>query len=194
MIEKDVLLSYEAKEIELNKNESLFSEGGKANFYYQILSGQVKMYNLTETGKEFVQGMFVAGQSFGEPPLLGNFEYPAGAMAVQYSKLYKLSKKQFLLLLKENNDIHLEFTSMLCKRLAYKAMIGREISVYPPDHRILTLLQYLRKQSNKSSFTVDLTRQQIAELTGLRVETVIRVVKKLETQKILMLENHKIIM
>jgi CRP-like cAMP-binding protein len=72
-------------------------------------------------------------------------------------------------------------------------MIGKEVSIHPPEHRILTLLRYLKNQNGHAEFVVDITRQQIAELTGLRVETVIRCIKKLETQKILQLENHKII-
>ncbi len=79
-------------------------------------------------------------------------------------------------------------------RLAYKAMIGKEVSVRPPEHRILTLLTYLKQQRNTKDFIVDLTRQQIAELTGLRVEKAIRPIKKMESEKILRLENHKIMM
>lgn len=193
MILEDLLLEYGAQKISINKNELLFNEGGRADFYFQIISGEVKMYNLTEDGKEFVQGIFADEKSFGEPPLLGDFNYPAGAIATKASVLYRLPKNQFIALLRANPDIHLGFTRLLCNRLAYKAMIGKEVSIHPPEHRILTILKYLKTQNGDSKFVVDVTRQQIAELTGLRVETVIRCVKKLEAQKILRLENHKII-
>ena len=75
----------------------------------------------------------------------------------------------------------------MAHRLAYKAMIGKEVSVHPPEHRILTLLTYLKQQRNTKDFIVDLTRQQIAELTGLRVEKAIRPIKKMESEKILRL-------
>lgn len=193
MILEGLLLEYGAHKITLNKNQILFNEGGRADFYYQIQSGGVKMYNLTEEGKEFVQGIFDDGKSFGEPPLLGDFKYPAGAAATKDSILLKLPKDQFIRLLRVNPDIHLAFTALLCNRLAYKAMIGKEVSIHPPEHRILTILNYLKNQSGDLEFVVDITRQQIAELTGLRVETVIRSIKKLEAEKILRLENHKII-
>lgn len=194
MIPQDLLLEYGAKEITVLKSEVLFSEGTRAEFYYQIISGEIKMYNLTELGKEFVQGIFGATKSFGEPPLLGGFNYPAGASATQESILLRLSKTAFIKLLKVNPDIHLEFTSLLCKRLAYKAMIAKEVSIHPPEHRIITLLDYLKAQHGSKELIINLTRQQIAELTGLRVETVIRSIKKLEAQKILRLDKHKIIM
>ncbi len=194
MIAETLLLQFGGQTITLDKNEVLFSEGGRADYYYQIMQGAVKMYNLTEEGKEFVQGIFEGGKSFGEPPLLGNFRYPASAMATEKTQLLRVPKKGFLELLIGNPPIHLAFTSLLCKRLAYKAMIGKEVSVHPPEHRILTLLRHLKKQQPEPVFTVPITRQQIAELTGLRVETVIRAIKKLESRKKLHLENHKIIL
>ncbi|HAO26529.1 MAG TPA: Crp/Fnr family transcriptional regulator, partial [Chryseobacterium indologenes] len=42
------------------------------------------------------------------------------------------------------------------------------------------------------SFLIPYTRQQIATLTGLRVETVIRYVKKMEEQKLVKLDSTKI--
>lgn len=56
--------------------------------------------------------------------------------------------------------------------------MASEISSQKPEHRIIRILDYLKnyvhKKEEKFSFKVDLTRQQIADLTGLSVETVIR--------------------
>ena len=73
----------------------VFTEGKKANFFFQLKTGAIKMYNLNEQGKEFVQGMFGDGESFGEPPMLGNFEYPASAITIRKSILYKIPKDRF---------------------------------------------------------------------------------------------------
>jgi CRP-like cAMP-binding protein len=59
----------------------------------------------------------------------------------------------------------------------------------------MTLLKYLRDnsdQKDKSRFYIPFTRQQIADMTGLRVETVIRTVKKLKEDGKLEIEKHKI--
>ena len=62
-------------------------------------------------------------------------------------------------------------------------MIMKEISVHTPEHRILTLINFLKeKESPNTKYLVSLRRQQIANLTGLRVETVIRAVKQLERE------------
>ena len=57
----------------------------------------------------------------------------------------------------------------------------------------MSLLTYLKKDSNISGkYEVSLTRQQLADLTGLRVETVIRTIKNLATKKKLEILNRKI--
>ena len=175
------------------KDEIVFNETDIPKYYYQIKSGKVKMFNLTEEGKEFTQGFFEKNNSFGEPPLLGTFEYPASAMCLTDCEIYVLEKKVFLKLLKGHPDVHLKFTKLLCNRMLYKAKIMKELSIHPPEHRILTLLHHLKSSAKTEGlFEVKLTRQQISDLTGLRVETVIRAVKQLEKTKKLILKQHKV--
>jgi len=193
MIPLNILESYPYQKKKYVKNQLIFQEGETSKYYYQILEGDVKMFNLNENGKEFVQGYFKNHQSFGEPPLLGEFEYPANAIALIDSIVFRIQKKVFLTLLNEHPTIHLQLTSNLCKRMKYKAMIVKEVSVYPPEHRVLTLLNYLKVESETTNlFEIKLTRQQISELTGLRVETVIKVVKKLEKLNKLHIKERKI--
>lgn len=195
MIPEKLLQSFEATLKNYSKHQAIFNEGEYADFYYQIKLGHVKMFNLTEDGKEFVQGFFENGNSFGEPPLFGTFKYPATALTLEDSEIYVLSKPSFFKLLKTHPDIHLKFTKMICKRMVYKAKIMREVSIYPPEHRILTLLHHMKGNSKMDMrFEVPLTRQQISELTGLRVETVIRAIKKLEKSKALAIIDRKVVL
>lgn len=175
------------------KNEVVFNELETAKYYYQIKSGHVKMFNLNTNGKEFVQGFFKTGKSFGEPPLFNNFKYPASAMCMEDSELYVLPQKTFINLLKAHPKIHLKFTKILCNRMLYKSKILQEMSIHPPEHRILTLLNHFKNLSKSTDpYEVNLTRQQISDLTGLRVETVIRAIKQLEKSEKLTLKHHKI--
>ena len=99
-----------------------------------------------------------------------------------------------VLMLKENFDLHLKMDQVLCQRLRYKSMVLSEISSYDPEHRILSLLKYYKsKNSSTAKVRIPFTRQQLADMSGLRVETVIRTVKKLEKERKLMLEGHKIL-
>ena len=195
MIAENLLLDHGAKKVHFSKGDQLFREGESANNFYQVASGEIKMNNYNEDGKEFIQGIFSIGQSFGEPPLLANVKYPANAEALSDAEVFQLSKKQFLELLSSNPKVHLKITETLAKRLYYKAIMASEISSQEPEHRILRIIDYLKqinKVDGKFNYRLDLTRQQLADLTGLRVETVIRATKSLEKKGEVQIRNRKI--
>jgi CRP-like cAMP-binding protein len=188
------LEKYYAKLITLRKDEILVTEGDPARDYYQVESGSVKMYSANQDGQEFIQGIFTTGESFGEPALIGKFPYPGSVAALETSKVWKLAGDYFLQMLKENFELHLKMDQVLCQRLRYKSMVLSEISSYDPEHRILSLLNYYKsKNGNGSRIIIPFTRQQLADMSGLRVETVIRTVKKMEKEKKLSLQGHKIL-
>ena len=154
------------------------------------------MFIASNDGQEFIQGIFAAGESFGEPALIGNFPYPGTVMAIEKSKVWKLPGDYFFQMLKENFELHVKMDQVLCNRLRYKSMVLSEISSYEPEHRIIALLKYFKSKSTGPGQTgkivIPYTRQQLADMSGLRVETVIRTVKKMEKDGKLHLEGHKI--
>jgi CRP-like cAMP-binding protein len=193
MIPVKILETFGAVQKKIQKGTILFREGEVAILYYQVYQGELKMLNWTDEGREFIQGIFSDGQSFGEPALFGGFPYPASVVATQETVLYQLPFQRLLDLLQTHFDIHLQFTQILSKRLQYKSMILKEISSNDAEHQIMTLIKYLKKESNiKDIYEVKLTRQNIADMTGLRVETVIRTIKTMVEQKKLRQQGRKI--
>ena len=197
IIPKELLIEKKANFFEAQKDDYIFSEDEPASFYFQVISGAVKMSSFSENGQEFIQGIFKAGQSFGEPAIFGDFPYPNNAIATEKSEIVRLHKDIFFELLQENFEIHKKFNALFSNRLRYKSILLKEISSYNPEHIVLTLLKYLHdnsKISDKTEFYIPYTRQQIADMTGLRVETVIRTVKKLHKEGKLEIIKHKILL
>ena len=176
------------------KEEYIFHEDDHPEFYYQVIVGSVKLSSYSDSGQEFIQGIFKAGESFGEPPVFGDFPYPNNAIALEESVIARLPISVFFELLKKNHDIQQKFNYILSHRLRYKAMIMKEIASYNPEHILMSLLKYI-KSNDKLAIELDhipYTRQQIADMTGLRVETVIRTIKKLSIEGRLEIKRHKI--
>ncbi|MEQ7800965.1 Crp/Fnr family transcriptional regulator [Pedobacter sp. ASV1-7] len=196
MVDESLLIQFGARIVSFDKGEILFNQGDTPRYYFQILSGEVKMNNFNDEGKEFVQGFFTTGDSFGEPPLFLKDTYPANAEAIVSSKVYLLSRDKFMDLLMANPYIHLSMTTNLARRLYYKSIMASEISSQEPEHRILKLIDYFKTKISKTpvsaKYKVEITRQQIADLTGLRVETVIRAIKALEKKGELSINNRKV--
>lgn len=189
-IDLELLLSFGAAFKEYEKGEVLFSEGDKACHYYQVVSGSVKMFNTNDDGKEFTQGYFYNGQSFGEPPLFIDEKYPASAMAFQNSEVIKLSKDKFMAILEEFPQVQKQFLELMARRIHNKATSSKDIINQKPDFRIEAFLQSCKKTKGKE--LIPFTRQEIANFTGLRVETVIRTLSKMKNKNRVEIINHKI--
>jgi len=191
-----ILEKYHAKLVSLRKDQVLFHEGDKALDYFQVEKGSVKMFIASSEGQEFIQGIFSSGESFGEPALIANFPYPGSVVAIEETKVWKLPGDYFLQMLRENFDLHVKMDQVLCQRLRYKSMVLSEISSYEPEHRIIALLKYYKAKNattgGNGKLIIPYTRQQLADMSGLRVETVIRTVKKMEKDRKIALEGHKI--
>jgi len=196
MIAPELLEKYGALKKSFGKNEIIFEEGNLPTHYYQIISGEVKMSNYNDDGREFIQGIFYKEQSFGEPPLFLNQKYPANAIAVDDSEVLLLPKNNFLKLLEENPAISLKIIENLAQRLYYKSVMAAEMSTQEPEHRVLKLIDhgiaYFNFKKDANGYHINFTRQQIGDLTGLRVETVIRTIKALEKKGLLKIINRKV--
>ncbi|MET1057366.1 MAG: Crp/Fnr family transcriptional regulator [Pedobacter sp.] len=196
MVTEDLLIAYGAKKVCFSKGEIIFNQGDSSRYFYQIINGGVKMNNFNDDGKEFVQGIFSDGDSFGEPPMLIKECYPANAVAIAASEIYLLRKERFVELLMANPEILFKLTTALAKRLYFKSIMASEISSQEPEHRVLKLIDYFKTKISKipedKPYRVEITRQQIADLTGLRVETVIRSIKSLEKKGELNISSRKV--
>jgi CRP-like cAMP-binding protein len=106
-----------------------------------------------------------------------------------------LPKSSFLQFIKDNPDISLSFCKLFAQRMRYKFFILKEIACHTPEKKVITLLNYVKEKKNISlnePYKVTLTRQEIAGMTGLRVETVIRAIRHLNEQGKLSINKGKV--
>ncbi len=195
MLDIDTLLAWGAVFKKINNGELIFQEGAQSSFYYQLVEGKVRWVNINEDGKEFIQVMIEPGECFGEFALFDDEPFAATAIADEDSVIIRLHKSIFMQLIKENTDLHFDFTRLLTQRLRFKFLILKELANHNPENSISTLLTYF-KQTQKNICTkchkLKLTRQQIADMTGLRVETVIRTMKSMQQKGELQITKGKV--
>jgi len=193
-IDLDLLYSWGAVAKKYKRHEIVFNEDEVAYFYYQILDGGVRMYNSNDEGKEFTQGLFYKGDGFGEPPLFIDETYPSKAITIQDSTIIKLSKDKFLKILDEYPSIQKSFLILLAKKIHSKSKTSKEIINQKPEFRIIAFLNNFKKKyaNTTDKILIPYTRQEIANNTGLRVETVIRAFSKMKDSNKVEIINHKI--
>jgi CRP-like cAMP-binding protein len=195
LVPRSLLKQYGGKLLQVRKGDSIFREGEPAHFFYQVDEGQVKMITSSQDGREFIQGVFNKGESFGEPPLFCGVYYPATAYCMERSSIYRLEKDRFFDLLHDHFDIHLRLNKVLCSRLRYKNVMLNEVAFYEPEHRLAKFFETFARQAGEpaAELVIPYTRQELADLTGMRVETAIRTIKKLERAGKVALRGRKIV-
>ncbi len=195
IIDIETLLTCGGSFKKIASEEIIFHEGANSQYYYQLVSGSIRWVNINDEGREFLQIIIAPGESFGELPLFDGGVYAASAIANEDSVIIRLRHPLFLELIKYDFEIYSKFSRVLTERLRFKFFLLKEIANHNPEHSISELLAYF-KSNNKNICPkcnrINLTRQQIADMTGFRVETVIRSIKTLESKGKLSIEKGKV--
>ncbi|MXO04974.1 Crp/Fnr family transcriptional regulator [Flavobacterium sp. HBTb2-11-1] len=194
-IDTDLLYTWGAVAKKVAKNSIIFFENDAAISYYQILEGTVKMCYTNEDGKDLTVGIFNEGNSFGEPPLFIGQPYPATAIAQTDCVILKLSKNNFFSFLEENPEMQFKILKLFAWKIYNKIVFSKNIVNHKPEYRIQYFLDNLKKQNNIANsikMKIPYTRQEIADFTGLRVETVIRTLSLMSKNRKIEIIDHKL--
>jgi len=195
MINTDLLLTLGANYKKVAAGEIIFLEGNRCNYYYELVSGRVRWANFNDEGKEYLQMLVEPGECFGELPLFDGLPYAATAIADEDSLVIRLHQATFHELLKDNPDIHYSFSRLLAERLRFKFFILTDLLHKEPEDRIKSLINYLQLHKHhvcSDCGKINLTRQQIANMTCLRVETVIRAMRTMHDRGEIAIKKGKV--
>ncbi|MEJ5105618.1 Crp/Fnr family transcriptional regulator [Chryseobacterium sp. MYb328] len=197
-IDEDLLYSFGGEDRVYKKKEMIFKEGDHAQYYFQIVRGKVKLNNYNEDGKEFIHNILGKNQSFGDPLLFldQTYPYPMNAVCLEGSEIIRLPKDHFIEMIKKHPNLSLEMNACFSQQVYFKLIMMQSMSAQNPIQRLKGLLNYLKSYHDGDCthcFTIEFTRQQLANLTGLRVETVIRTLKKMEQGGDILFKDRKIL-
>lgn len=174
------------------KNSLIINEGSTSLYFYYLLEGELSVYNLTPEGKEFLQHKVRENNFFGEPAVLLEKPFP-GTVEVtsEFAKILRIKKENFLQYLKNNPDWSLEFTKSIAEKSIIKSNSLKNIVFLNPEDRIIKQLNDY-KEGKDEKIIIELTRKELSNMTGLRIETIIRTIKKMEKNGKLQIVNGKV--
>lgn len=194
-LDNATLLEYKAQLKQFEKGEIIFQEGSLPRYFYQMVEGCVKMVSNGEDGKTYTQGVFTDGFCFGEPPLILDEPYPASAIGVTHGVYLRLPKTSFETMLQERPDMCRDLNKLLAAKTYEKSKRNTMLTGQAPEFKIQFILDDIKKKQGSernSKCQICLTRQEIADFTGLRVETVIRTLKRMEQESKIEIRNRKL--
>jgi CRP/FNR family transcriptional regulator len=175
------------------KGQELFSEGGKANGFYLVLTGKIKIYKLSLEGKEQILHIFGSGEIVGEVPVFAGGSYPAGAGAIEQSRVLFFPRSSFIELISREPAMALNMLGILSQRLRLFTHLIEDLSLKEVPGRLAAYLIYLGERSGSlETLELEVTKAQLASLLGTIPETLSRILAKMAQQNIISVEGRKI--
>lgn len=192
-IDYNILIAYGGFVRKLDKGSIIYHEGCNPYYFYQVVEGEVKLYCSNTEGRELIQGIFKDGESFGEPPLLLARKYPCTAQTTTASAIIKISREKLLSILKDYPEIEQRMMYSFAERIYEKILAGQIWISHTPEEKIIHFLSKIKELNNNGCRKlVPYTRQQIADSTGLRVETVIRTLIRMKKEDKVSIVDRKV--
>ena len=175
-----------------SKGSLIANEGNKSLYFYYLIEGELSVYNFTPEGKEFLQHKVKEKNFFGEPAVLLEKPFPGNVeVTSDFAEILKIKRENFLQYLKNNPDWCLEFTKSIAEKSIIKSNSLKNIVFLNPEDRIIKQLNDY-KEGKEEKMVIELTRKELSNMTGLRIETIIRTIKKMEKDGKLKIVNGKV--
>lgn len=161
------------------KKENIFNETGYPKGIYFVVKGKVKTSKTHEGGKEFITGLFKEGDFFGYLPLLeeGQGQYSDSATALEDSEVCLIPKEDFFALVYKNAEVSRKFIKMLSDNLKDKEEQLIKLAYNSVRKRVAEALVTLAnryKKDGEAQFSMNISREDLANLAGTATETTIR--------------------
>lgn len=179
------------------KRQAVFRDGDRADGFYVVASGSVKIFKLSEEGKEQVLHILEAGHSFAEAVLFEGGAFPANAEALTESELLFLPKRPFIALLEENPKMSLRMLGSLAKWLRRMTDLVENLALRDVETRlVLYLTEKMRQQGialeDGAEFELPVGKNVLASRLGTVPETFSRTLKKLQEQGTIRVQGKRI--
>lgn len=178
------------------KGQVLFNEGGHPFGVYCVNKGKIKVSIVGDEGKEQIVRLAKDGDILGYRSMIAAERYNATATALEDSQVCFIPRDVFLNSLKKDGTLSIEVMKLLSSQLKEAEIKLTHLAQKPVRERLAETLLFLKEtygfEPNTDVLSVQLSREEIANLVGTATETAIRLLSELNKDKIIELMGKKI--
>ena len=183
----------------IKKGTVLFNPGDPLQGVYFIQEGFIKLYDVSENGREIATYLTGSGNMLSLRALIAKEK-----TAHQYTEtitdvvLYTMPMREFFGILEEHPEYFIDIMHILIDRLNHAERRIEEFVSGNATSRVANFLydvavRFGKKRGNNVLFPVGLTHQRIAEFVGAYRETVTLSLNKLQKEGLIKMSRRKII-
>ncbi len=162
-----------------------FHQGEVADIFYIIVTGQVKLVQVTPDGDQVILQYFGPGDGLGIIVVMGHMDYPASAKTVENCQMIACDRETIRQLMLRYPQLALNGMELVANRFANLQNKFQELSTQRVEQRVaLAVLRLVRQFGEKVPegvlINVPLSREDLAQMTGTNLYNVSRILRKWE--------------
>lgn len=192
---KDLTLENKIKIEKLNqyqkvsKNELVFQPHDNEKKLFILAEGSMKIYQLTDDGKEQIIRVIQNGEYEGENWLFGQDNFNLYGETNVESEICIIKETDFNQLLKQYPELALNLLKINLQKTRALEKQNKYLIMQKIETRIATYLIEIAQLKNKSTFKLPLKMKDLANYIGTTPETLTRKFKVLENQTIITMDK-----
>lgn len=177
------------------KKEVIYRKGNHPQQLFFIKEGKVKTFISNENGKDLTIGLYSGGEFLGYTALLEGGNYKETAEAIDDCVIAEIPIESFEKLLHHNPEATKKIIQLLARNITTKEQQLLDIAYNSLRKRVATalisLLNKYRTPGN-DAFTIQLSREDLANIAGTATESLIRTLSDFKTEKLVDLSGSRI--
>jgi DNA-binding response OmpR family regulator len=190
------LISDEREVYDFKKKHVIYSEGQKPKALYHVLSGKVKIYKISNDGKELITSICSEEDFFGYAQLLEQTTYTENAQVLEDAQLMLVPKEDFITLITNDTQVSRQFIKIITKNILEKeeSLVNLAYNSLRKKvaYGLMQVLDKYKKEENKKEI-LELSRENLAQAVGVATESLIRTLADFKSEKLIDIQPGKII-
>lgn len=167
------------------QGEAVFVQGTPANHFFLLLNGRLKVTQVTPDGQQIIVRVVHPGDLFGFAKALQRADYPGTAFAAAESLYLAWPTALWSFFVEQNPSLAVSALQTIGNRLEEAHTRIREMSTQEVERRVAHAVLRLTEKAGKpedGGMRIDfqISRQDIAEMTGTTLHTVSRLLSAWE--------------
>ncbi|MBT3376251.1 MAG: Crp/Fnr family transcriptional regulator [Lentisphaerae bacterium] len=171
---------------EYERGELLFTQGEAAEGLFIVGKGKVKIYRLSDDGREQVIHVLTPGQPCAEVPVFEGTRYPAHACALVKTTVLCFTRRTFLDEARRKPEILLNMLAALSRRLRHMVKLVDDLSLKDVGARVAG---YLLEHASGNCVRLEEPKKILAGRLGTSPETLSRTLGQFQADQLVTVDG-----
>jgi CRP/FNR family transcriptional regulator, anaerobic regulatory protein len=179
----------------LKRGDVLYHMGDHFESIYAVRSGFFKTRILLEDGRDQVTSFRMNGELLGFDGIAAQ-THACDAIALEDSEVCIIPYQRLMNLATKVQSLGMELNRMLSREIVREQQLMALLGTMQADERVVTFLlnlstRFKERHYSATCFVLRMTREEIGSYLGLKLETVSRVLGRLQAAKLIRIEHSK---